>query len=240
MRRPKLAKREADGGSLDSRNIVFRAPTFFVQFFHHAGRETVPSRIARRTVCFANRSSDDDYRRMMLVSAVATVAGVYPIARFSLADVATASQQPDAQAQHMVDLGLEYLKKQQQPDGGWQQTNEPPAITAIAIKAFVQDKKYAGDEPFLQKAFAKLLSYQKEDGSISDDNLATYNTAIALSALGMSKQAEYKKQMEKALGYLREIQWTDKVEGVPANMKVPESTRTTAGSDTERRASTPT
>jgi squalene-hopene/tetraprenyl-beta-curcumene cyclase len=149
--------------------------------------------------------------------------GLYPIAGYSLVEAAPAGERPDLQAQHMVDLGLDYLKKQQQPDGGWQQTNEPPAITAIAIKGFVQDKKYAGDEPFLQKAFAKLLSYQKEDGSISDDNLATYNTAIALSALGQSKQAQYKTQMEKALGYLRGIQWTDKVEGVPANMKVPES-----------------
>jgi squalene-hopene/tetraprenyl-beta-curcumene cyclase len=128
-----------------------------------------------------------------------------------------------AQAQALIDRGLSYLKQQQKPDGGWQQPDEPPAITAITIKAFCQDKNYTGEEPFIRKGFEKLLSFQKPDGSISDDNLATYNTAIAVSALAESKQAPYKQQMIKALGFLRELQWGDKIQGVPDNMKVPES-----------------
>ena len=166
-------------------------------------------------------------RRALIVSAVAAVTTLSPfgIVGSFQSPVCAAESQGEAatKAQAMVERGLDFLKTQQQPDGGWQQANEPPAITAIAIKAFVQDPKYKGDEPFLQKAFAKLLSYQGADGSISDDNLATYNTAIALSALGESKNPQYKAAMEKALGYLRRIQWVDKIEGVPANMKVPES-----------------
>ena len=126
-------------------------------------------------------------------------------------------------AQALVDKGLIYLKDKQKPDGSWQEQGEPPAITAIAIKAFAQDGRYKPDEAFLEKALTKLLSYQKEDGSISDDNLATYNTAIAISALAQSKQDRYRPQMQKALGYLRTVQWIDKIDGVPANMKVPES-----------------
>ena len=140
----------------------------------------------------------------------------------SSADVAT-GHDPAARAQTLVDRGLAYLKQQQKPDGGWQQPDEPPAITAISIKAFCQDARYKGDEPFLSKGFEKLLSFQKPDGSISDDNLATYNTAIAISALAGSKQGPYKQQMLKALAFLRELQWDDKIEGVPANMKVPEN-----------------
>lgn len=130
---------------------------------------------------------------------------------------------PAAQAQALIDRGLGYLKQQQKPDGGWQQPDEPPAITAITIKAFCQDRNYHGNEPFLGKGFEKLLSFQKPDGSISDDNLATYNTAIAVSALAESKQEPYKEQMTKALVFLRDLQWDDKIQGVPANMKVPES-----------------
>jgi squalene-hopene/tetraprenyl-beta-curcumene cyclase len=168
-------------------------------------------------------------RRFLIVSAVAAATAFSPMVMIARAEGpaaaanASAAQDPAAHVQGMIDRGLAFLKLQQKADGGWQVGTEPPAITAIAIKAFVQGRQVKGDEPFLQKGFTKLLSFQKEDGSISDDNLATYNTAIALSALGESQQEGYKKAMEKALGYLREIQWTDKVEGVPANMKVPES-----------------
>ncbi|HWE94494.1 MAG TPA: prenyltransferase/squalene oxidase repeat-containing protein, partial [Tepidisphaeraceae bacterium] len=140
-------------------------------------------------------------RRFVLASALAGIASLSVGTRLSRA----ADSDPSAAAQSQIERGLAYLKSQQQPDGGWQQANEPPAITAIAVKAFVQDPKFKADDPFLTKAFDKLLSYQKEDGSISDDNLATYNTAIALSALGESKQEKYKHAMEKALGYLRSI-----------------------------------
>jgi squalene-hopene/tetraprenyl-beta-curcumene cyclase len=128
-----------------------------------------------------------------------------------------------ATAQAMVDRGLAFLREHQKPDGSWQDRDEPPAITAITIKAFVQDGHYKGNEAFLQKASQKLLSFQKMDGSISDDSLATYNTAIAISALAESNQAQYKPALQKALVYLRDIQWVDKIQGVPASMKVPPS-----------------
>ena len=169
----------------------------------------------------------NNVRRFLISSAVLAGIGFSPVEAFAADETAplrhAGNPASDAQVQGMIDRGLSFLKQQQQPDGGWQQANEPPAITAITLKAFVQSPQYRGDDPLLQKAFAKLLSYQKDDGSISDDNLATYNTAIALSALAESKQDQYRKPMDKALGYLRELQWTDKIEGVPANMKVDES-----------------
>jgi squalene-hopene/tetraprenyl-beta-curcumene cyclase len=141
-----------------------------------------------------------------------------------MSGMTAAAAPPDdsaAKAQAMVDHGLGFLKAQQKPDGSWQERDEPPAITAITIKAFVQDHNYKADDSFLEKAIQKLLTFQKEDGSISDDNLATYNTAIAISALAESQQAKYKPHLEKALIYLRDVQWVDKIQGVPANMKVP-------------------
>ena len=157
-----------------------------------------------------------NFRVIVSALALAIISGAGP----ARADEAKDSA---ARAQAMVDRGLSFLKSRQKPDGSWQERDEPPAITAITIKAFVQEGHYKGNEPFLEKAFQKLLSFQKDDGSISDDNLATYNTAIAISALAESNQAKYKPALQKALVYLRDIQWDDKIQGVPANMKVPPS-----------------
>ena len=122
-----------------------------------------------------------------------------------------------------VSQGLAYLQKNQQADGGWQATNEPPAITSIVIKSFLQDPHFKASDAFLQKALAKVISYQQPDGSISDDRLATYNTAISASALADTKDEQYKPALTKALMFLRDAQFIDKVEGVPASMKVPDS-----------------
>jgi squalene-hopene/tetraprenyl-beta-curcumene cyclase len=123
-------------------------------------------------------------------------------------------------AQAAIDKGLEYLKTQQKPDGSWEREGDPPAITALALKAFMNDGKYDADQPFLEKGFNKLLSYQKPDGGIFRDVIANYNTAIAISALAASKEAEYQPQEQKALEYLRRLQWTDKIDQVPERQQV--------------------
>jgi squalene-hopene/tetraprenyl-beta-curcumene cyclase len=122
-----------------------------------------------------------------------------------------------------VAQGLAYLQKNQQTDGGWQAPSDPPAITSIVVKAFVQDPHFKGSDPFIEKALAKIVSYQQPDGSISDDRLGTYNTAISISAIAESKQDQFKPALIKALGFLRDAQFIDKVDGVPAEMKVSES-----------------
>ena len=165
----------------------------------------------------------DKTRRFLIVAAAGIAGAMLPSVWAAPEPAPQIGMMMQGRAQGMVDKGLIYLKDHQKPDGSWQETGEPPAITAITVKAFVQDGRYKADEAFLEKALAKLLSFQKEDGSISDDNLATYNTAIAISALAQSKQEKYKPQLQKALAYLRTVQWIDKIEGVPANMKVPES-----------------
>ena len=41
-------------------------------------------------------------------------------------------------AQATIEKGLAYLKSQQKPDGGWQDKDDPPAVTAIVLKTFLQ------------------------------------------------------------------------------------------------------
>lgn len=126
---------------------------------------------------------------------------------------------PAALAQASIDKGLAFLRSQQKPDGSWQGEDDPPAMTAIALRAFVGSRKFNAQDPFIKKGFDKLLTYQKADGSISSDVLATYNTAIAISALAKSNDPAYKTAVDKAVAYLRSIEWTDKIEGVPNQSK---------------------
>jgi len=119
-----------------------------------------------------------------------------------------------------ADKGFAYLKTQQQPDHGWQSEIDPPGVTALVLKSYVEDERYDADMPFLDKGYDKLLGYQLANGGIYQDLLANYNTAIAISALAVSREPEYKPAIVKALAYLRSLQWSDKIEGVPDQLRV--------------------
>ena len=143
------------------------------------------------------------------------------LAVLGMVRVASAQATDPAQlAQTTIDKSLAYLKSQQKPDFGWQDEADPPAITALVLRAFIADDKYDADEPFLEKGYDKLLSYQVDSGGIYKDVLACYNTAIAISALAESKEAEYRAPMAKALDYLKTLQWSDQISGVPDQLKV--------------------
>jgi len=114
---------------------------------------------------------------------------------------------PDQRAQQLIDRGLEYLKTQQNPDGGWQKENDPPGITAIVLRGFARNAQ--ADEPTMQKGFDKLLSYQKENGGIYQDLMANYNTAIAVSLLVEAKNPKYQPKLDKAVAFLKKLQWSD-------------------------------
>lgn len=119
-----------------------------------------------------------------------------------------------AKAQAIIDKAAHYLKSQQQPDGGWQRSpREPVAITAIVLKALVGDPNYSVKVDWVKKGFDKLLSYQVESGGIYKDSLANYNTAIAVSALAAAKTPDFKDQIEKAVAYLKTLQFADFAEG---------------------------
>jgi squalene-hopene/tetraprenyl-beta-curcumene cyclase len=115
----------------------------------------------------------------------------------------------DDRAQPLINKGLEYLRSQQKPDGGWQDEKAPPAITAIVLKAFVQDPRYGASTDFVNRGYDKLLSYQVEDGGIYKDLLASYNTAIAISALAAADDPAYKERIDKAVAYLKGLQWSE-------------------------------
>ena len=129
----------------------------------------------------------------------------------------------DAKVQATIDRALAFLKSQQQPDGSWQKNNQPPALTAIPLKAFAQDPKIGPNADFVKKGYEKLITFQQPNGSIAQDLLNNYNTAISVSSLVAAKNPAYKEAIDKAVGYLKGIQWTDKATG-PKGEKVKDDT----------------
>jgi squalene-hopene/tetraprenyl-beta-curcumene cyclase len=126
----------------------------------------------------------------------------------------------DAKVQATIDKGLAYLKSEQKPDGGWQKENDPPALTAIVLKAFAQDPKTGANAEFVKKGYDKLLTYQLDNGGIYQDLLANYNTSIAISALSAANNPAFKPQIDKAVAYIKGIQWTDKTGPGPKGEKL--------------------
>jgi squalene-hopene/tetraprenyl-beta-curcumene cyclase len=134
---------------------------------------------------------------------------VVPLAVLIAISTTMAQNSPEVRAQQAIDKGLEFLKSQQKPDFSWQGPSDPPGISALVLRAFLCGKKHDLSDPFIAKAFEKLLSYQKPDGGIYNDMLANYNTAIAISALSAAPDGRFKPQVEQAVAFLKKLQWSD-------------------------------
>ncbi len=137
---------------------------------------------------------------------LAAPVGMMPLAHAQDAQQAEQST-PAARAQAMIDRGLAFLKSQQLEDGGWAPERHPPAITALVLRVFVQDPNYDHNTDFIARGYQKLLSHQLEDGGIYADSLANYNTAVAVSALAAAKNPAFDEALQKAVAYLKGLQW---------------------------------
>jgi len=108
------------------------------------------------------------------------------------------------EVQRAIDRGLDYLAKQQTPEGHWAPA-EHPAITALAVTAIQGDPSGAWpkkDAAKLKLAYDFILKNAKADGSIHANKLMTYNTSLSLMALVLAKDPEYRPAIERARGYL--------------------------------------
>ena len=66
-----------------------------------------------------------------------------------------------------IEKGNEYLKSKQNPEGYWAQPSYP-ALTALAVTAYMRDPANQGKPvpEYIRKGYDFILKSQKEDGSI--------------------------------------------------------------------------
>ena len=153
--------------------------------------------------------------------AIVAPASFIPVARPAAARAAQAdAQNLERRIQEAINKGVDFLKSKQNPDGGWQGEKQPPAVTALVLRSIVNARPADAGADYVKKGYQKLLSYQLDNGGIYQDMLANYNTAIAVSALAAVDDPAYKPAREKAVAYLKGLQFTANTPPDPKGQKV--------------------
>ena len=117
-----------------------------------------------------------------------------------------------AKAQRAVDAGLHYLRQNQSDDGSW---SDSVGITALGLRAFLQSHRGYDetDGAFITRPIEFLLAHINDDGSISETNQnRNYNTAVAMTGLSATDNAEYAVVLGNAQAFLKGLQ-IDEAEG---------------------------
>ncbi|MGB1124871.1 MAG: prenyltransferase/squalene oxidase repeat-containing protein [Phycisphaeraceae bacterium] len=113
-------------------------------------------------------------------------------------------------ASDAIDKGVAYLRTQQAEDGSWM-PDMGPAVTGLALTALLNQPNVGPDDPTAKKAIAYILKHVQKDGSIRqgpDGILASYNTALSLSALApVSNDPEVASAIKGGQEFLKGTQW---------------------------------
>ncbi len=113
--------------------------------------------------------------------------------------------QPDIsfrhEVQHAIDHGLTWLKDHQNTNGSWS-TADHPAVTALALSAFMGNPTSQQPADTIKRGYQHILSDAKPDGSIYQTDLQNYNTAICLMALLAAHNPAYDTPARQARHWL--------------------------------------
>ncbi len=119
------------------------------------------------------------------------------------------------EVQHAIAKGLQWLLSRQDPKGFWSQADYP-ALSALALTAFMGDPTdtyRTKSASTIRKGYAYLIQCVKPDGGIYVNQLANYNTAVAMMALQVANDPVYEKILLNAHNFLIGLQQDAKNQG---------------------------
>jgi len=110
-------------------------------------------------------------------------------------------------AQKLTDNALRWLLAHREEDGGWSMGGgaNKAAVTAMVLKALIQDPAYGPDSPDVKKGFEVLLKFRQKDGGIYEPRLglANYTTAVSVMALSAAQNPQYRAIIDDAVKFMK-------------------------------------
>jgi squalene-hopene/tetraprenyl-beta-curcumene cyclase len=108
------------------------------------------------------------------------------------------------EVQHAIDKGLGWLQTNQNTNGWWS-TADQPAVTALALSAFMGEPSGVNQthpSPALRHGYEFITSNAKPDGSIYAKGLQNYNTSICMMSLIAAHNPTYDPLLRRCRDWL--------------------------------------
>ncbi|MFM7100752.1 MAG: cycloartenol synthase [Verrucomicrobiota bacterium] len=112
------------------------------------------------------------------------------------------------EVQRSIDRGLEFLLASQNTNGWWS-TADHPAVTALALTAFMGEPtgRHRTNPPApVRRGYEYLAASARPDGSIYRTAMINYNTAMSAMALLAAGRPEYTPALRRARAFLVQSQ----------------------------------
>lgn len=118
--------------------------------------------------------------------------------------------QDNVTASELRAKAVKYLLAAQQADGGWA-SETGPGVTALALRALLQEPGIDDSHEAVQRGVAWMLRSQREDGGIysADGLLKNYESSVALAALAALPRDAHKARLQALQNFLIDNQWDE-------------------------------
>jgi len=109
------------------------------------------------------------------------------------------------QVEQAIERGLTFLRRSQAQDGSW---SSSVGITALALRAFLESPQgFSEKQPFIKRSVDYLVSQTRKNGAISESvTNQNYNTAVAITGLQATANADYGAIIHAGQRYLTGLQ----------------------------------
>ena len=103
------------------------------------------------------------------------------------------------EAKLAIERALRWFEKQQDERGAWEPA-QVPAVTALVVTAFLG---HGGEEsgesnPAVRKGIDYVLTFARDDGAITGEMYASYNTSICMMMLLATRNPKYRPVMPQS------------------------------------------
>lgn len=155
----------------------------------------------------------------MIVLAGISLGWNLPTATITMAQSAVAdpaAEVSNAKIENAINRGIEFLKARGQDEDGAFSPQTGAAVTALCVRAILQNRPQAIDDPAIEKSLKYLQGMVQSDGGIykTGSKYRNYETSIAVGALiKANRKNRFDSELLRAEAFLKGIQW-DEDEGV--------------------------